>query len=83
MLKKRRPRPQRRWSTSALSGPTDTSPLELASLRTHLDDCDKQRGVMFSALCLADAVGQFAAPRLMTALLLVLLVVGVAIWIGT
>jgi hypothetical protein len=70
------------WKTSSFGGSVDTSALELAALRTHLDLCDTQRGALFSVRCGLDAVGRFAAPRLVTGLILFTLVSIVATCVG-
>ncbi|KQW37626.1 hypothetical protein [Rhizobacter sp. Root404] len=60
----------------------DTSALELAALRNHLDLCDAQRGPLFALRCRLDAVNGFAAPRLISGLILFTLVSSVATCAG-
>lgn len=79
------PIPSRRrpfWKTSSFGGNVDTSPLELGSLRRHLDLCDLRRGALFSLRCRLDAVENFAAPRIVTWLVLFTLISIVATCVG-
>jgi hypothetical protein len=59
-----------RWSTSSFGGAPDTTPKELAALGEHMNRCDGQRGALFALKCTGDAVNGFAAPRLITTLVL-------------
>ena len=70
------------WKTSSFSGSVDTSAIELAALRSHLDLCDAQRGPLFAFRCRLDALAGFAAPRLITGLILFTLVSIVATCVG-
>lgn len=72
-----------RWSTSSFGSPADTSPGELAALGEHLDRCNGQRGALYSLRRAGEAVNAFAAPRMMTTLaLLALLLVAIG-WLLT
>jgi hypothetical protein len=62
------------WKTSSFGGSAGTSALDLAALRSHLDRCDAQREPFFAARCGLDAIAGFAAPRLITGLILFALV---------
>ena len=57
---------------------TDTSWLDSQDLIEHLDRCRRSRGSLFHALCLADTVDRFLAPRVVTILVVVALLVGAA-----
>ena len=63
------------WSTSSLGEPVDTSPMELSALGKHLDLCAGSRGRWFDVQCLAEAMNGFVAPRLVTTLVIVTLLV--------
>jgi hypothetical protein len=66
------------WSTSSFGSAADTSSVDSLSLSEHLDRCRRSRGALFAALCLADAVYKFLAPRLVTTVAVLALLVGVA-----
>jgi hypothetical protein len=70
------------WKTSSFGGSVATSAVELAALRHHLDRCDAQRGPLFALRCRLDAVNGFAAPRLISGLVLFALVGSVATCAG-
>ena len=57
-----------RWSTSSFGGAPNTTPMELAALGEHMNRCDDQRGALFGLKCAGDAFNGFAAPRLITTL---------------
>ena len=65
------------WSTSSVSDAPDTSPGELIDLGQHADVCSKQRGKLFTIRCIFDTLRTFLAPRFVTTML------GVALLIGT
>ena len=67
-----------RWSTSSFGGSADTSPADLASLGRHLRRCDHDRDRFFALKCVADALDKFAAPRLVTTLVMVATICAVA-----
>jgi len=73
-----RPPPVPFWATSAIDGAADTSPMELSALGAHVDRCNGLRGRMFGLRCVADSVQGFIAPRLVTTLILIGFVFGVA-----
>jgi hypothetical protein len=66
------------WSTAAINGAADTSPMELLALGAHVDHCNGSRGRMFGLRCLADTVHGFIAPRFVTTLIVIGFVFGVA-----
>jgi hypothetical protein len=66
------------WSTSSFGSAADISPLDSLDLSEHLHRCRRSRGALFAALCLADTVCKFLAPRLVTTLAVLALVVGAA-----
>lgn len=57
-----------RWSTSSFGGAPITSPMELAALGEHMNRCDHERGALFGLKCAGDAFNGFAAPRMITTL---------------
>jgi hypothetical protein len=61
------------WSTSSLGDTVDTSPMELTALGQHLDLCAGSRGRWFKVQCVAEAMNGFIAPRLVTTLVIVTL----------
>jgi hypothetical protein len=63
------------WSTSSLGDTVDTSPMELTALGDHLDRCAGSRGRWFNIQCVAEAMNGFVAPRFVTTLVVVALVV--------
>ncbi len=70
-----RPRPF--WATSAIDGDADTSPMDLCALGAHVDRCNGLRGPMFGLQCAADALSGFIAPRIVTTLVAIAIVIGV------
>ena len=68
----------RRWTTASVPDATDTSPMELSELGAHVDRCNGSRGRWFTLRCAADAVHDFVAPRFVTTLLVVGVVIGLA-----
>jgi hypothetical protein len=66
------------WSTSSFGSTADISPLESLDLSEHIDRCRRSTSALFAALCLADSVCKFLAPRLITTLAVFALVVGAA-----
>ena len=66
-----------RWSTSSFGGPPSTSPMELSELGTHLDQCNGRHGQMFLLRGLAQVINRWVAPRLVTTLVLIVLLIGV------
>lgn len=73
------PAPGRRpvWSTSTLDGGADTSPMDLSALGAHVDRCNGLRGRMFALRCAADSCAAFIAPRVVTTLVVLGVVLGV------
>ena len=72
---RRRPRPF--WATSAFDGDADTSPTDLSALGAHVDRCNGLRGRMFGLQCAADTLSGFLAPRIVTTLVAIAIVIGV------
>ncbi len=66
------------WSTSSLGGTADTSPMELAVLGEHLDRCKGSQRHLFALRCVAQAMNGFVSARLVTTLVVVTLLIGVA-----
>jgi len=66
------------WSTSSFGDSTGTSPLELEALGEHLDRCRGARGRLFGLHCAAQSMHCFVAPRLVTTVVVVGLLVGAA-----
>lgn len=67
-----------RWSTASIPDAPDTSPMDLSSLSGHFDACQDSRGRWFSLHCLAESAHGFVAPRFVTSLVTVMIVVGIA-----
>lgn len=72
------PGPRRPWATSSFADTADTTPMELSALGAHVDRCNGSRGRMFRLQCAADSMIAFVAPRLVTTVVVVALVFGVA-----
>ena len=66
-----------RWTTSAYPEPADTTPVELDALGQHYDRCQGKRGRWFSLQCMVEALHGSVAPRFVTTLVVVTLVIGV------
>ncbi len=66
-----------RWSTSSFGGPPSTSPMELSALGRHMDRCNGTRGRMFLLRGVAQVIDRWAAPRLVTTLVVTTLLIGV------
>ncbi|MGZ5203668.1 MAG: hypothetical protein ACXWIG_08540 [Caldimonas sp.] len=73
--------PASRWrpfrATSAIDGGVETLPMELSALGAHVDHCNGSRGRMFGLRCAADSLFGFLAPRVVTTLVVVAIVIGV------
>jgi hypothetical protein len=67
-----------RWSTSSFGDTADTSPMELSALGEHLDLCKGSRGRLFTLHCVAESMNGFVAPRFVTTLVVVGLLIGAA-----
>lgn len=68
-----------RWSTASIPDAPDTSPMELSSLSGHFDVCQDSRGRWFGLHCLAEAAHGFVAPRFVTSLVTVtMIIIGIA-----
>ena len=65
------------WATSAIDGDADTSPMDLSALGAHVDRCNGLRGPMFGLRCAADTLSGFLAPRIVTTLVAIAIVIGV------
>jgi len=65
------------WATSAIDGDTDTLPMDLSALGAHVDRCNGLRGPMFGLQCAADTLSGFLAPRIVTTLVAIAIVIGV------
>ncbi len=70
------------WSTAAFGDDVQTSPGELSALGSHLRQCKSASGRFFAARCVADSMHGFAAPRLVTTLVLALLVLAAGVWMA-
>lgn len=57
------------FSTSAFGEAANTSPMEMQALRDHVTVCRGQRGRMFALHCATDAMSGFATTRLITTVL--------------
>ncbi len=68
--------PSPAWSTSSFAEAADTSPAELSALGAHQALCRHQSGRLFNLQCVGEAMHGFVAPRLVTTLVVVALVIG-------
>lgn len=71
-----------RWSTSAFAQDQDTDDNVASALGAHLNSCRMVKGRWFALRCGADAVRQFIAPRLVTTLVVIALLVGVGLTVA-
>lgn len=71
-----------RWSTASFGEAADTSPGELSALGEHLHLCRGSHGRLFALQCAAQAVHDFIAPRIVTLVVVLALLVGVSSWAG-
>ena len=65
------------WATSAIDGEVETLPTDLSALGAHVDRCNGLRGPMFGLQCAADTLSGFLAPRIVTTLVAIAIVIGV------
>lgn len=65
-----------RWTTAA-SDEEDSLPMELTALGAHAEHCNESRGRAFALRCAVDAVHDFIAPRVITTLVVIGLVIGI------
>ena len=63
-------RPTATWSTASFGSAADTSPMELAALGVHLRRCASERGALFPLKSAGETLGRFAAPRIVTIMVL-------------
>ena len=64
------------WSTASFGAAADTSPMELSALGEHLHLCRGLRGRLFGLRWRAEAMHGFVAPRFVTTLVAVALLIG-------
>ena len=64
------------WSTASFGDTTDTTPADLSDLGAHMDSCKDAHGRLFALRCIAEALNSFIAPRFMTTLVVVTLLIG-------
>jgi len=70
------------WSTSSIGDCTDSSPMELAELRDHLDECQASRGRLFALKRAAESLNAFVVRRpvtIWTVVLIALLIVTLSV----
>lgn len=70
---------QPRWSTSAFADESQPAANDSSGLGDHLNLCRSVTGRLFAVRCGVDAVKRFLAPRLVTTLVVVALLVGVGV----
>jgi hypothetical protein len=70
------------WTTAALGEHADTSPLELSALGDHLGRCQTGRGPLFALRCAADATHGLVAPRFVTTLVVLAVLLSAALLLG-
>lgn len=66
------------WSTASFGDSADTSQLELSALQAHLTLCKRTRGKLLAIRFAAQALHGFVAPRFVTSLVVVALLIGLA-----
>lgn len=66
------------WSTASFGGNADTSSMELLSLGDHLGVCNRAHGPLFALHYLAEITREFIAARIVTTLMGVALLIGIA-----
>jgi len=69
---------QPRWSTASFGDSADTSQLELSALQAHLTLCKRPRGKLLAIRFAAQTLHGFVAPRFVTSLVVVALLIGLA-----
>lgn len=69
------------WDTSSYGHPADTSPMEYSALADHLSDCSRSRGALQTLRNGAGLVRGFVMPRLVTTVLFIALIAGIA-WLA-
>jgi len=67
------------WSTSAFAQDHCADDNVASALGAHLNSCRSVNGRWFAVRCGVDAVHQFLAPRLVTTLVVIALLVGIAL----
>jgi hypothetical protein len=68
------------WSTACFGEAADPSPLEMSGLGDHLQACRALCGRLFRLGCAVEAAMAFLAARVVTSLLALALLVGLALW---
>lgn len=66
------------WSTASFADAPDTSPMEITQLGDHFDRCQGARGRLFKLQCVAESMNGFMAPRFVTTLVVVSMLIGAA-----
>lgn len=66
------------WSTASFGETTDTLPMELSALGTHMAACKTLKGRLFDARCVAEAMHGFVSCRMVTTLVVATLVIGIS-----
>jgi len=64
---------QPRWSTSSFGDNAKTSPMDLAALGAHLTLCREPHGYLLAMQCIAQTLHGFVAPRFVTTLVVITL----------
>ena len=67
------------WSTSAFAQEHDADDNVASALGAHLNSCRSVNGRWFALRCGVDAVHHFLAPRLVTTLVVIALLVGIGL----
>lgn len=70
------------WTTASMGAHADTSPLELSALGDHLGRCQTGRGPLFALRCAADATHGLVAPRFVTTLVVLAVLLSAAVLLG-
>lgn len=69
------------WSTASFGGPAEISSPDLSALGEHLGLCKSPHGHLFALHCAAQSMRGFMASRLVTTMVAMSLVVGIAAFV--
>lgn len=67
------------WTTASFGGRAETSTTDVSALGEHLTLCRSLSGRMFALQCGAEAMHSFAAPRFVTVLSAVTVLIGIGL----
>jgi hypothetical protein len=78
---KTRPISARSWSTSTQGHPVGSSPVDLSALGEHMEACQGGHRHLTRLHCVAQSMHGFIASRLVSSLVLVAVLFGLAYWL--